>query len=228
MDIIDLGSPEPRENLLTYVEFQYPIVEIIYLPRPLSMPQRSFSDVLKKRRTRREFAELPRSDLSALLWYGVKTRFKQNLESGHKWYHRPVPSAGGRHPIDLLLIDQGISADAVYLYNPIAHAISKLAINEFGDLEGLLAAVNAIVNMQNATVVWFAAQFKRATSAYKNATTLLYQDAGVLIATLGLVSEALGLNFCPIGITGDPWVFRMLRAKEYIRGAGGCLVGSRP
>jgi len=228
MDIIDLRSPEPRENLLTYQEFCYPISETIYLPRPFSMPQYSFAEVLEKRRTRREFLKLPRSALSSLLWYGAKTRLTRNLEKGHKWYHRPGSSAGGRHAIDLLVIEQGISTNDVYLYNPLAHAISKLSINELSALKELLAAINVIVDVKNATLIWFAAQFKRATSAYLNATTLIYQDAGVLMAILSLVTEALELNFCPIGITGDPWVFRMLQAKDFIRGAGGCLVGSRP
>jgi hypothetical protein len=64
-------------------------------------------------------------------------------------------------------------------------------------------------------------------SKYNHATSLVWRDAGVLIGHMALVAESLGLNFCPLGITGEPWVSELDKQGKLV-GVGVALLGSRP
>jgi hypothetical protein len=111
------------------------------------------------------------------------------------------------------------------LYQSISHALATLQADQ-ENINGLLIAAERILMRQNATVLWFGAQFERTLSRYENGDSLIWKDAGALTATLAFVAEALNLTFCPIGITGEPYMSRCLQTNK-VTGVGGAYVGSR-
>ncbi len=100
------GEPQPRRRRRLGVTVAYPTVGApILLPRPQA-PRRSFFAVLAARHTRRAFAELSVSDLSTLLWFTARlhgTAPGIAINGRAEWEHRIPPSAGGRHPIDIIV-----------------------------------------------------------------------------------------------------------------------------
>jgi SagB-type dehydrogenase family enzyme len=214
----------PRDEAVSYSEFQYHFAGAkLYLPRPTISMGRSFIEVLEGRRSRRLFGRLSAQRLSLLLWYAARTRASHQESSGFLWQHRPAPSAGGRHPVDILVAGQRETA----LYDPISHSLHPL---HNGDLiaDGLVSLTNEVVPVQQATILWFVAQPARTASKYANAESLIWRDAGALLTVISLVAEALDLNCCAIGATGDPWLSGALEFGEDLHGLGGCLVGEAP
>lgn len=227
MPRIDLLSPIKRGQELPYSEFAYQIRDVIYLPVPEILRGIAFLDVIEARRSRRDFAPLSIKDLSTILWFTAKTFSSKHEESGYNWQHRPTPSAGGRHPIDILITNQNPGRDAFYLYDPLAHALCELEVHDEEAGEELLCEIETALPIGGATIICFVAQFERTLSKYDHGESLVWRDSGALLALVCLVAEALQLSCCGFGITGEPWISRMFGAGNLLSGVGGCLCGNR-
>jgi len=199
----------------------------IYLPRPENPGDRLFFDVLHERRSRREGGQPIAADVSSLLWHCAKTKATSIEESGFLWQHRASPSGGGRHPVDIVLGNYQGDASALYLYDPLAHALARLGDLDGHQLKTFVNTIDQVLPVGEAVIVWFVAQFDRTLSKYADGESLVWLDTGALLATVYLVAEASGLNCCAIGITGEPWISRILRAPELLEGVGGCLLWTR-
>lgn len=228
MDIIELGSAEPQTPLLPFKEFVYPISAKAYLPVPSAEKSENFFEILERRSTRREFKAISLEKISNLLWYSAKVKATKSLGSGHVWQHRSTPSAGGRHPIDILIISRVDDLPQVQIYDPIAHAVGDLSELPLAPVEEFCLFLEANFEVGDAVIFWFAAQIQKTSAAYKNATGLIYRDAGALETTMALTAEALGLNYCSIGLTGEPWVSQFLHSEGLVHGVGGILIGNPP
>ncbi|MDT7542426.1 MAG: hypothetical protein QOE33_2330 [Acidobacteriota bacterium] len=226
MKRVDLASPTPREVELPYSEFPYQVEEKSYLPRPEPLPKVSLSDVLASRQSRRIFKTVHQQHLNSLLWHAARA-ITVNSPKGSRWQHRPTPSAGGKHPIDLLVFPEPHNSKDVFLYDPVSHALAKLKIANRRSLDQFLITTNLVVALEQATIIWFGAQFERTLSKYINGESLVWRDAGALITSISLVAESLGLSCCAIGITGEPFISHMLDSKEKVIGVGGVLLGQR-
>lgn len=225
MKRIDLASPVPRELELPYCEFQYKIEKEIFLPEPDIMIDAPFLDVLTTRYSRRVFETVPTEKLNLLLWHSARAVTVAPPNYYSRWQHRPSPSAGGRHPIDLIIAGEQRDAQNVFLYDPIAHGIYNLAITDKSSWNNLINLINQVIPLEKATVILFGAQFDRTLSTYENGESLVWRDAGALMATISLVAESLELNCCALGITGEPFLSKALDSSGQVVGVGGLLVG---
>jgi SagB-type dehydrogenase family enzyme len=225
MNRIDLASPFPREIEIPYLEFPYVIEDISYLPEPDPLPDIPFQAVLASRQSRRTFNPLVQDDLNSLLWHSARALAVSSPSQSTRWQHRPTPSAGGRHPIDILIFDEQNQPRSVHLYQPEAHALAKLKDLDISSMERLFVAVDEVVAPEQARILWFGAQFERTLSKYENGESLVWRDAGALLATLSFVAECLSLNCCAIGITGEPFISGLLGKNSNVVGVGGLLVG---
>lgn len=222
---IDLPEPHVRSLPLRFNQFRYKLKSKEYLPIPRTARHRGFFETLESRATRRKFKALRQPALSELLWYSAKALATFTLPNGLRIQHRHTPSAGGIHPIDILTVDP---VDArISLYDPIAHALCAVCDIKTRYAVRLLQKTQTLVPIQRASVLWFVAEFAKTLSKYKNGESLVWRDAGALLATVCLVSEALQLNCCPIGITGEPFISAALNSSARVVGVGGCLVGGR-
>jgi len=64
----------------------------------------------------------------------------------------------------------------------------------------------------------------KTSAKYSSSSSLVWRDAGVLLGHIGLAAESLGLNYCPLGITGEPWVSQ-LDSQGKLSGVGLALLG---
>lgn len=243
------GEPSPRRPLAAYDAFAYAAGARVRLP-PVATPRARFADVLEWRRTRRAFGPLDAEALSALLWFTARTlETDASAPAGSRgvWEHRVTPSAGGRHPIDVWVsraksdwpsAEGNFAAYArgdagrrtLWCYDPVCHALVAMKpadVAAQAELDSLPARVlEDGRGVENATVLWHAAQFGRTEAAYINPDTLVWRDAGCLVATTALVAAGLRLACCPLGATGEPYISRVAGATAgQVRGVGGCVIG---
>lgn len=214
-------EPRPLARVRQLDPTPYVVLDCEYLPRPSLAEERGFFSVLEARHSRRDFAPIARSDLATLFWYSAKIKGEFATSTGH-WQHRTPPSAGGCHPIDLWVVERS----RIQWYDPVGHALCEIQLTHPGTADALFREVDAVVPVGDGTVIWLVARPERTTQAYINAESLIWRDAGVLLATLIYSAEALGLSICPVGILGTSAVQRALSGGNGVA-AGGCVVGSR-
>lgn len=71
----------------------------------------------------------------------------------------------------------------------------------------------------------FAAEFGKTAAKYRYPESLVWRDAGVLQGALTLTATALGMSFCLLGITGNPWIGD-LADQGQLMGVGAAIFGS--
>jgi SagB-type dehydrogenase family enzyme len=227
MQRIDLSIPVPRRRELPYSEFEYRTENKHYLPAPERGLKKPIDDVLSKRSTRRAFKPISLNKLSLLLWHSARAVSVSPSSVSTRWQHRPAPSAGGRHPIDLLIFRKRRGSWRIDLYDPVSHSISKLILRDDASPELFIKYISQVVPVGQAMVLWFGAQFDRTMSKYKNGESLVWRDTGALIAVISLVAEALNMNSCALGVTGEPFLSRLLDSEGKVVGVGGMLIGGQ-
>lgn len=224
MEWIDVGSPTPRSKAQRYTQFQWPQGEERRLLKTLAAPERTFSEVIEKRTTRRAFGKLDIAQLSTLLHLSSRVKEWGNDDLGFQITKRPVASAGAIHPIHLLV---SLDRNSDWLkYDPHEHLLNEIRDSR-KILDGLLPLASTVLPLQEGTLIQLVAEPGMTFAKYENACSLIWRDVGALIAQLGLVAEYLGLNFCPLGITGEPFVSN-LDARGRLAGVGMVIVGSSP
>lgn len=142
----------------------------------------------------------------------------------YQWEHRASPSGGGRHPINIVVLNLIGREQEILLYDSLTHSLSELGDINAEDLRGFVSAVDEVLPLNGACILWFIAQFDKTLSKYEGGDSLVWQDAGCLLSTTYLVAEALDFNCCAIGITGEPYISEMLSAAPLVEGVGGCLI----
>lgn len=221
--LMPAAEPRPRERIQPYQPFTWPSGPVINLVAPDDIAQ-SFCDVVAARRSSRTFAPLALSDIASLLWYSSRVLTRQSSAWGFELSQRPAPSAGAIHPIHILACSS--AGDSWQRYDPDRHCLIEVP-------HGLLAPSDAMakiapaVDPQKGTLLWLAADVGKTASKYENPESLIWRDAGVLIAHLGLVASYLGLHFCALGATGAAWGIELNEA-QLICGVGAALVGTPP
>ncbi len=252
---LSAGEPHPRRlrRVDTPVDYQT-VGTAVLLPLP-RVSRRQFFSVLASRRSTHAFSAPALEDISTLLWYTGRTLATAEPTppaTRGDWEHRIPPSAGGRHPVDLVLMNPPVGvaaphtastaalvhpetepaehgADRLYLYDPLRHALRELDVDDGTALRALQQLPPTLLptatGIEVATILWFAAQVDRTAAAYEHPESLIWRDAGCVLATLTYVAAALDLACCPLGCTGEPWLSVALHNPTSIAGVGGCVVG---
>lgn len=215
---IDSGEPRPLEQLVSLPRWTPHIDLCLSLPPDSEQRVVRFEDVLDARRTTRELRPVSIERLGVWLWHAARTR-----GSGRNgWEHRAAPSAGGLHPIELVLIPE--NATEAYHYDPLRHTLGKLTDIDMANHRRACADLRAIVPSAHGFLVLLAGHLARTAALYENPASLLWRDAGCLLATLQLVACWLNLGICPLGALGQE-LTRALSADEQLVAAGTLVVG---
>ncbi len=174
----------------------------------LQIPEKrgiDFIDVLKKRRTIREYnvqKELKIEEISLLLWatYGI-TEKTYGLKT--------APSAGARYPLEIFLCKK----DGVFRYIPEEHSLLK---TKEEDIREKLSEYSYYQDfIKDAPCVFLImAEFERTTSRYgRRGIRYVYIDAGHAAQNLLLAATYLELGACPVGAFDDEKIKKILSTK---------------
>jgi len=216
-----LPDPRPKIEIQSYQPLDWPTGARTPLSVPVDVAQ-SFCEVLAARRSARVFGRLSVTDLSALLWYSCRVLARQKCDLGFDLTLRPAPSAGAIHAIHVLT--SSAAAGRWQRYDPFQHCLVDVPWG-LAPVDSVLSEVTPAVNPQGGTLLWLAAEVGKTAAKYDNAESLIWRDAGALLAHLGLTASYLGLNFCPLGVTGANWGNGLDEVK-LVRGVGVALVGT--
>ncbi|MGI9374939.1 nitroreductase family protein [Novosphingobium aquimarinum] len=188
------------------------------LPRDVRTPDAGFFEVLGTRRSGIG-GPLDIDDLSALLWHSTALRSRTPGRFGVPAESRNSPSGGGLHPIRLLVLP--LEDGAAGFYDDQQHGLmpvgaAALAVNR--------ESISTILGHGHGTTVQFAADRALLDACYRNASSILWRDAGALITTMCLIATALGIAACPVGRVGNDVVVAAGVAEGFV-GAGAVHFG---
>lgn len=219
---IDLGNPSPRPEVLPYAPIQWPCREEIPLGPASDVCARSisFDELASRRRSRRSFAPLSLDMLGALTWLSCRTLRSGTRYSGLDLSLRPSPSAGAIHPIHVLVIRP--ESNEWHRYDPVGHSLCR--VQTLLDPRRVRDDMQQVLPAPQATLILFAAEPGLTAAKYDASCSLVWRDAGALLGTMTLAAESLELSFCPLGVTGEPWIGQLLD-QPGLAGVGAAFVG---
>jgi len=174
-------------------------VTTVQLPEPRLKSEVSLEEALLKRRSIREYANLPLTleDVSQLLWaaQGITT----------EWGGRTAPSAGALYPLEVYLAVGNVEnlAAGVYKYKPERHELVKVRDD---DVRGELAeaALGQNFVMEAAIDIVIAAVYERTTKKYGDrGVRYTHMEAGHAAQNIYLQATALDLGMVTIGAFYD-------------------------
>ena len=174
-------------------------VTTIQLPEPRLKSEVSLEEALLKRRSVREYANLPLTleDVSQLLWaaQGITV----------KWGGRTAPSAGALYPLEVYLVVGNVEnlAAGVYKYKPERHELVKVRDD---DVRGELAkaALGQSWVKEGAIDIVIAAVYERTTKKYGDrGVRYIHMEAGHAAQNIYLQAVALDLGMVTIGAFYD-------------------------
>jgi SagB-type dehydrogenase family enzyme len=192
------GDLEPRPS--RYKEYQG--CRRIELPSPKSTLNSALNDVLRNRRSVRNFSPklIDIGNLSVLLW--ASTGIQRNVK-GYEF--RTAPSAGALYPIETYLVVNRVKdlTGGVYHYSVKSHLLEEIKLGEFGN-ELASAALDQKMCSDASVVFLWTAIFARSRWRYKQrGYRYIYLDAGHIAQNLALAAVSLGLGSCQIGAFFD-------------------------
>jgi SagB-type dehydrogenase family enzyme len=194
---------------------------------PLNKPQAepdAFQNLILRRHSKRSLLKLSPAKLSKLLWLTSKIISIDIDNEGVVSSHRPSPSAGGLHPIDLIVYTEFRRTKSLFYYNPVDHTLNELNY-KIATLNSFINHVNKILPFGDATIIWFVANHYKTAAKYHRSQSLVWRDAGAYIYCFQLVAEALRINSCPLGTLGNPYIRKLLGGHRSLSGTGGMIIG---
>jgi len=192
---LDWGSkPDPYKR--------YGSIPKTKLPPPSFGQDISIWEVMKRRRSVRDFGEEPLSiaDLGQILWasQGI-TQETQGIGL------RTAPSAGALYPVETYVVVNNVSEleQGIYHYAVEAQELEQLKKGDFRTPIARAALDQEVAYVANAVFVWTAI-FDRSKWKYKQrAYRYVYLDAGHIAQNVALSAVALGLGSCQIAALYD-------------------------
>lgn len=177
--------------------------------------------LLDERQTRRAFGKrLDDAALGEFFWLACRSRSSRPSAFGPDQESRVHPSAGAMHPIHVLLARE---TGPWLRYDPLAHALIELP-GSCASAAASREAAGSLVELAQGTLIGLVAEPGKTAAKYEHHESLVWRDAGVVLGYLSVMAEALGLAFCPLGITGRPYLTSQLPNASALQAVGLAVV----
>ena len=169
------------------------------LPEPRLKSAVSLEEALFKRRSIREYSDLPFTleEVSQLLWAA------QGVTS--EWGGRTAPSAGALYPLELYLVVGNVDnlPPGVYKYRPKRHELVQVKAKDVRD-ELCSAALGQAWIKEGAIDIVIAAVYERTTRKYGDrGVRYVHMEAGHAAQNIYLQAAALDLGMVTVGAFHD-------------------------
>lgn len=183
---------------------------LIPLPEPLLQGNHTLEELLRRRRSVREYTPQPLSlgEVSQLLWAAQGVTDARGL--------RTAPSAGALYPLELYLVAgavKGLRA-GVYRYRFEEHNLQRIGPSD-RRLALAAAALDQRPVAEAAAVLVFSAVYERTTGKYgQRGVRYAHMEVGHAAQNALLQALSLGLGAVVIGAFGDQAVREVLQLSE--------------
>lgn len=224
MTFIKLKSPVPKEDCGNFLSQEYSFSGVL-IEGEIDPNLPAHQAIFRDRHCVRKFGELSNERLFRLLYLTSHTICVKEIDGHPIWQHRPVPSAGGIHPIDILVCKPYDASFGLYWYDSLNHQLKQVNPISPDAFKALVVSIKEVLDPQFGTALLYAADFAKTSSRYINGESLVWRDSGVLVGFTCIASVALGLSCCPLGPTFDSEIAAVLGSKA-MSGVGGCVVGA--
>lgn len=171
---------------------------------PIARTDEGIGPLLRSRRSVRQLQPCNLVDLSTLLFNGARVFDEWLDHHGVNVSYRPHPSAGGRHPLSILVLAaevEGLEPGA-WAFDPSRCVLTDADWDPDRIDDALAIASNALGGLRPPTLLLAVAEPERTLSRYPAGTAHLWRDAGALLTTLHLLAASLDLASCIVGISG--------------------------
>ena len=215
-------EPRPRERSVSYEAFRWVEASGVPLKSVQGSIVVDFVDLLDQRETLRDFGHpVPDETLGKFLWLACRNRSLRPSPFGVAQESRVHPSAGAMHPIHTLI---SAGSGAWHRYDPVHHELREVACS---DNAASLARAKAhqVVPLNRGTLVALIAEPGKTAAKYERYESLIWRDAGVVLGYMSIVAQALGLSFCPLGLTGHPYALDGWSTDDELVSAGLAVLG---
>ncbi len=221
---LEMSGPTILEHPASFVSFRYDGDLIIKLPEVAKEKHPAeFLDVFSNRRSIKQLGACSLDSLSQILYYAVKPYGIGKDDYDETVYRSAAPSAGGRHPIDVLVGLPEERGRHLYLYMPLNHSLQKLSISE--DMEqAFYKDVEQTLLFGKSTLLWFSVQYMRTASKYTEPMSLIWRDVGAQLCCLQQAAKYVGMDSCPIGYLAQETFNNMFHTDKLMSG-GGMIIG---
>ena len=171
---------------------------------PMARIDEGIGPLLRRRRSVRELQPCNLVDLSTLLFNGARVLDEWPDRHGTNISYRPHPSAGGRHPLSILVLADEVEGlePGAWAFDPSRCNLTDADWDPDRIDDALSVASNALGGLRPPTLLLAVAEPERTLSRYPAGTAHLWRDAGALLSTLHLLAASLGLASCIVGISG--------------------------
>lgn len=215
-----------RTEPLAFEPYWYDIGEEIILPKvdndALGI---DFLEVLSGRRSIKSLGDCSLELLSRILYMAVKPYMIELDDYGVIVSRSAAPSAGGRHPIDVLVGLKDDGERRLYLYQPLKHTLRRLMVPK--DLQqSFFKDVEETLPLGESILLWFAVQYMRTASKYTEHESLVWRDVGAQLCCMQQVAKYVGVDSCPIGYLAEE-AFGAMFPNSVLLSGGGMIVGKR-
>ena len=218
-----MSGPSLLKKPLPFEPYWYEGSGEIRLLKVEKTERKDFLDVFSGRRSVKVLGGCGLEELSRILFFAVKPYIIAQDDYGVSVYRSAAPSAGGRHPIDVLVGLPEKNERHLYLYQPLNHSLRKLAVSE--DLErDFYKDVEQTLPFGESTLLWFSVQYMRTASKYTDSMSLIWRDVGAQLCCLQQVAKYVGLDSCPIGYLAEESFNQMFHTDKLLSG-GGMIIG---
>lgn len=219
-----MKNPIPKQDPIKFLPFIYPCKGKELHPKVYETEGKDFLRVLQDRRSTINLEAPSKSQLIRLLEISCKIQGIEIDPTGFLLTKRATPSAGARHPIDILYsLPNPTKNRKFYYYNPLEHSSNELDLPQ-NRITNFLAEVSQNININNVAIIWFSIQPNKTQSKYENPESLYWRDAGALLYCTQLISTFLNLGTCPIGTLAFD-SFNNLFGNNSVISGGGIIVG---
>lgn len=217
-------DPIPRPKPSPYEPFVWPVGSRWQLA-PRSVPlEVDLVSLIERRQSRRQFKQpLDYATLGEFLWLTCRNRSSRPSPFGPDQESRVHPSGGAMHPIHVLISEE---CGPWTRYDPSEHVLSEL-VGSRGSAAVCREVASRLLELGHGTLLGFVAEPGKTAAKYENHETIVWRDAGVVLGFMSLVAEALDLAFCPLGITGAPYLTDYLAHASALNGVGLAVLSAK-
>lgn len=185
--------------------------------------------MLSERKSARLLKPFSKSKLLSVLYHSARVKSTSLSETGFLKSHRPFASAGGRHPIELVILTTGISdlTDGFWYFDPYQLFLKKVELpkeyeNEIRSRASLLLNEKTIPP----AIILSLAILHRTLSRYKNGVGLIWRDTGNVFGLISFVVLAHSIRSCDLGFSEEFRFSQMLGIDSSVWITGALALGA--